>query len=59
MARGGNLTKKQDFWPKKNHIEKKSLYFANSTGDSYLKSAKIWLSKWIFYVKNHPKNIFW
>ena len=26
----------------------------NSTADSLSKSAKIWSSKWIFYVKNHP-----
>ena len=44
-----------DFWLKINCSQMKSLNFANWCNGEVSKSAKIWLSKSIFYIKNHPK----
>ena len=40
---------------KNQHSQRKSLNFENWSSNKLSKSANIWLSKSIFYVKNHPK----
>ena len=46
--------KKQGFWPKINCSQMKLPNFVSPSGESLSKSANFGLSKWIFYVKNHP-----
>ena len=46
------VLKSNVFWPKINCLQMKTMYFANSSTDWLSKSVKIWLSKWILYVKN-------
>ena len=50
--------KKQGFWPWliNQHAQRKPLYFVNPSTEPSSKSVKIWLSKWIFYVKNQSKG---
>ena len=48
-------TKLESFLPKNQHTERKLLNFKFWIDCELSKSAKIWLSKSIFYVKNHPK----
>ena len=43
----------QEFCPKIECNQMKPLYFVNSSTDWSSKSVKIWLSKWVFYVKSH------
>ena len=45
---------RQDFWPRINCSQLKLPDFESPSGDSLSKSANFGLSKWIFYVKNHP-----
>ena len=47
-------TKKQGFWPRIICSQMKLHGFESPSVDSLSKSAKFGLSKWIFYVKNHP-----
>ena len=42
------------FLPKNQHTQRKLLNFENWVNGKVSKSAKIWLSKSIFYVKNDP-----
>ena len=49
---------KERFLVKDQHTYRRLLYFVNTTNDSLSKSAKIWLSEWIFYVKNDLNLIF-
>ena len=46
-------TKLERFLPKNQHTQRKVLNFEFWINGELLKSAKIWLSKSIFYVKNH------
>ena len=46
--------KKQGFWSRIDCSQMKLPNFVSPSGDSSSKSANFWLSKWIFYVKNHP-----
>ena len=46
-------TKLERFLPKNQHTQRKWLNFENWCNEKVSKSAKIWLSKSIFYVKNH------
>ena len=46
----------KDFLPKNQHTQRKLLNFENWCNEEVSKSALIWLSKSIFYVKNH-KNL--
>ena len=48
---GSNLER---FLHKNQHTQRKLLNFKNWVDGEVKKSAKIWLSKSIFYVKNHP-----
>ena len=52
---GGSLN--ASFLPKNQHAQRKPLYFENTGSTSLSKSAKIVLSKSIFYVKNQ-RNFF-
>ena len=45
---------RQGFWPRINCSQMKLPYFESPSGDSLSKGANFGLSKWIFYVKNHP-----
>ena len=45
--------KLERFLPKNQHTQRKLLNFENRCNGEVSKSAKIWLSKSIFYVKNH------
>ena len=45
--------KLERFFPKNQHTQRKLLNFENWLNGKVSKSAKIWLSKSIFYVKNH------
>ena len=47
-------TKLDRFFPKNQQIQTKLLNFEFSINGELSNSAKIWLSKSIFYVKNHP-----
>ena len=47
-------TKLKRFLPKTQHTKRKWLNFEFWINGELSKSAKIWLSKSIFYVKNHP-----
>ena len=47
-------TKLERFLPKNQHTQRKWLNFEFWINGELSKSAKIWLSKSIFYVKNHP-----
>ena len=47
-------TKLERFLPKNQHTRRKLLNFEFWINGELSKSAKIWLSKSIFYVKNHP-----
>ena len=51
LSGGTNLER---FLPKNQHIKRKLLNFENWCNREVSKSAKILLSKSIFYVKNHP-----
>ena len=56
---GGTILER--FLPKNQHAQKKLLNFVKWCNVEVSKCAKIWLSKSIFYVKNHPnpsKNFF-
>ena len=46
--------KLERFLPKNQHTQRKLLNFVFWINGELSKSAKIWLSKSIFYVKNHP-----
>ena len=46
-------TKLETFLPKNQYTQRKLLNFENWCSGEVSKSAKIWLSKSIFYVKNH------
>ena len=50
----GGIQNEKGFWLKINCSQTKSLNFANRCNGEVSKSAKIWLSKSIFYIKNHP-----
>ena len=52
FSNGG--TKLEIFFPKNQHTQRKLLNFENWVNREVSKSAKIWLSKSIFYVKNDP-----
>ena len=52
-GRGGGH-KKTRFFAKNQPTLRKLLYHVNSMNDSSSKNAKVWLSKRIFFVKNHP-----
>ena len=45
---------KARFLAKNQHAQRKQLYFVNPSPDSSSKNANIYLSWWIFYVKNNP-----
>ena len=45
---------RQGFWPRINCSQMKLPDFEYPSSDSLSKSANFGLSKWIFYVKNHP-----
>ena len=45
---------RQGFWLRINCSQMKLPDFESPSGDSLSKSANFGLSKWIFYVKNHP-----
>jgi hypothetical protein len=47
-------TKLERFYPKNQHTQRKWLNFEFWINGELSKSAKIWLSKSTFYVKNHP-----
>ena len=47
-------TKLERFLPKNQNTQRKWLKFENWVNGEVSKSAKIWLSKSIFYVKNYP-----
>ena len=47
-------TKLEGFLPKNQHTQMKLSNFENWVNGEVSKSAKIWLSKSIFYVKNYP-----
>ena len=47
------ITKLERLLPKNQHTQRKLLNFENWCSEEVSKSAKIWLSKSIFYVKNH------
>ena len=47
-------TKLERFLPKNQHTQRKLLNFENWVYGEASKSAKIWLSKLIYHVKNHP-----
>ena len=47
-------TKLERFLPKNQHTQRKLLNFENWVNGEVSKSAKIWLSNSIFYVKNYP-----
>ena len=47
-------TKLERFLPKNQHTQRKLLNFEFWINVELSRSAKIWLSKSIFYVKNHP-----
>ena len=47
-------TKSETFLPKNRHTQSELLNFENWVNGEVSKSAKIWLSKLIFYVKNYP-----
>ena len=47
-------TKLERFLPNNQHTQRKLLNFENWVNGEVSKSAKIWLSKSIFYVKNYP-----
>ena len=47
-------TKLERFLPKNQHTQRKLLNFENWVNGEVSKSAKIWLSKSIFYIKNYP-----
>ena len=47
-------TKLERFSPMNHHTQRKLLKFEFCTNGKLLKNAKIWLSKPIFYAKNHP-----
>ena len=47
-------TKLERFLPKNQHTQRKLLNFETWVNGEVSKSAKIWLSKSIFYVKNYP-----
>ena len=49
-----NTHHRQGFWPRINCSQMKLPDFESPSGDSLSKSANFGLSKWIFYVKNHP-----
>ena len=52
---------RQGLWPRINCSQMKLPDFESPSSDSLSKSANFGLSKWIFYVKNHPnlsKKIF-
>ena len=51
----GEIQNYKDFWLKINCGQMKSLNFENWLNGEVSKSAKIWLSKSIFYIKNHLK----
>ena len=46
-------TKLERFLPKNQHNQRKLLNFENWVNEEVSKGAKVWLSKSIFYVKNH------
>ena len=48
-------TKLERFLPKNHHTQRKLLNFDNWVNGEVSKSAKIWLSKSIFCIKNYPK----
>ena len=48
-------TKLERFLPKNQHTQRKSLNFENWFNGEVPNSAKIWLSKSIFYIKNHSE----
>ena len=45
---------RQGFWPRINCSQMKLPDFESPSSDNLSKSASFGLSKWIFYVKNHP-----
>ena len=45
---------RQGFWPRINCSQMKLPDFESPSSDSSSKSANFGLSKWIFYIKNHP-----
>ena len=47
-------TKLERFLPKNQHTQRKLLNFENWVNGEMSKSAKIWFSRSIFYVKNYP-----
>ena len=51
FQRGG--TKLERFLPKNQHTQGKLLDFENWVNETRSKRAKIWLSKSVFYLKNH------
>ena len=51
FKRGG--TKLERFLPKNQHTQGKLLDFENWVNETRSKRAKIWLSKSVFYLKNH------
>ena len=53
---GGSKLKR--FLPENQHTQRKLLNYENWCNGEVSKSAKIWLPKSIFYVKNH-RTIFW
>ena len=50
-------TKLDRFLPKNQHTQRKILNFEFWINGELSTSAKIWLSKSISYLKNHPKNL--
>ena len=51
FSNGGTILER--FLPQNQHTQRKLLKFENWVNGEVLKSAKLWLSKSIFYVKNY------